>query len=119
MTDMTGKSYNETAPLGAEVDATNERELEAVRAARRDGTLGEAQGSGTVGERVAETVTNARERVAEAASGLYAGAKGLVRGRAGEVGTETRMTMTRLVEERPLTLFLGAALAGFLLGRFG
>ena len=126
MADMGGKSYNETAPLGAKVDLTDERELEAVRAAKQDGTIGEAYGSGSVrervaeaGERVAQGVATASTAVREKASGLYDEAAALVRGRSAEVVGETKLSFAQLVEHRPLQLVAGAALIGFLFGRFG
>ena len=119
MADLTGKSYNETAPRGAEVDLTEQRALEAVRAAKRDGTLGEAYGSDSLGERIGDGVATARETIRGTASNLYGEATSMVRGRAGEVAAESRAMLDRWVDQRPVQLVLGAALVGFLFGKFG
>jgi hypothetical protein len=122
MADMSGKSYNDTQGPNATVDVTDQKELEAVRAARRDGTLGEeapaTYGSG-LGERVAAHASDLAAGVKSRASGLYDEAATLAGQRAGEVTREARTMISELVETKPVHLVLGAALAGYLFGRFG
>jgi hypothetical protein len=119
MSSTGGKSYNETAPLGADIDATDERQLEAVRTMKRDGSLEEAEGSGTLGERVSSRVSDAAEAVRETASSLYDDAREITRERVGAVTQGARSSVGDVVERRPLQILLGVAAAGFLLGRFG
>ena len=122
MADMSGKSYNETQGAKAKVDVTDQKELEAVRAARLDGTLGEeplASGGSGLGERVAAHASDLAAGVKSRASDLYDEAATLAGQRAGEVTREARTMISELVETKPVHLVLGAALAGYLFGRFG
>jgi hypothetical protein len=120
MADMSGKSYNQTQGPNAEVDVTEDREIEAVRAARRDGTLGEeTAGASGLGERVAAKASDMTAGLKSRASDLYDEAATLAGQRAGEVTREAKTMIGDLVESRPVHLVLGAALVGYLFGRFG
>ena len=122
MADMSGKSYNETQGPNAKVDVTDQKDLEAVRAARRDGTLGEEPlptGGSGLGERVSAHASDLASGVKSRASGLYDEAATLAGQRAGEVTREARTMIRDLVESKPVHLVLGATLVGYLFGRFG
>jgi len=132
MSDTGGKSYNETAAFGTDLDLSGEREIEAVRAAKRDGSIEEAEGFGTagpssvIGEHVADGVALARDglsragkRAATTASNMSGEVGNLVRSRASEVAGEAKTMASQLVEAKPVHLILGAAFVGYLFGRFG
>jgi hypothetical protein len=119
MSSTGGKSYNETAPLGAEVDVTDERQLEAVRSMRRDGTLEQAQDSDSLGTRLSESISDAVGSVQETASDLYGEARDMASGRVDAVAQGARSSAQDVIDRRPLQVLLGAAAVGFLLGRFG
>ena len=119
MADLTGKSYNETAPRGAEVDLTEQRALEAVRAAKRDGTLGEAYGSDSLGERIGDGVATRARRSGARHPTSTARRPRWFAAAPDEVAAESRAMLDRWVDQRPVQLVLGAALVGFLFGKFG
>ena len=119
MSSTGGKSYNETAPPGSDIDATNEHQIEAVRTMKRDGSLDEVQGSGSLGERVSSTVSDAADSVRQTASELYDEAREMTRGRIDDVTHGARSSVDDIVRRRPLGALLGVAAVSFLLGRFG
>jgi hypothetical protein len=119
MSSTGGKSYNETAPFGADIDLTDERQLEAVRTMKRDGSLEQVEEPGTLGERVTGKISDAAATARETASELYDEAREMTRGRIDDVTQGARSSVEDIIERRPLQVLLGAAAAGFLLGRFG
>jgi uncharacterized protein YjbJ (UPF0337 family) len=130
MADMGGKSYKDTAPLGAAVDLSGEKELEAIRTMKQEGSLDASSGDATLrsqlSEGAAQVTDELRERAGELyddalrrAGGLYDEAVERAGAVASDAADEARSRFDRLVEERPVQLLLGVGLMGYFLGRFG